>query len=130
MKISELELDILNLLWESDEPLTRAEMMSLAVDKKPKVSTMHLLLSNLLKKNLIKVEGVKPSGRTYARAFTAISREEFAVIQLKDSFPESSMTNKQFKSVFAELLNTEGVDESTITELHKLLDEKQEELDR
>lgn len=130
MLFSKLELEILNLLWQSDEPLTRAEIIEKADDKDWKVSTIHLLLSNLLSKNLIKVEGVKPAGRTYARAFKAIPKEEFAIMQFKYNFPDGSLNKKQFKSVFSALINTNDVDISTIEELKKLLDEKQKELSK
>ena len=67
--LTKSEEEIMYLLWDLDEPLTSSEIVKKAVNKTWKKSYINLLINSLLKKDMIKVVGVKQMTKNYARTF-------------------------------------------------------------
>ena len=67
--LTKSEEEIMYLLWDLDEPLTSSEIVKKAVNKTWKKSYINLLINSLLKKDMIKVVGVKQMTKNYAQYF-------------------------------------------------------------
>jgi len=73
------EEELMEMLWESDKPLTSVEMLELSDGHSWKDNYLHIMLRSLLKKEAIRVCGTVQYGTQYARQFEpAITREEYA----------------------------------------------------
>lgn len=123
MKLTGRELEIMNLLWESDVPLTAKGIINI----KPSLpmNTVQWALKNLLKKKYIKVSGVEYSNTVLTRNYVpAISTEEYMVNQLT-----KSELSKKFsvEGVMAALLKDKS-DEETIEKLEELLQQHRDNL--
>lgn len=74
------EKQLMELLWSVDEPLTSVEIVNQSVDKTWKDSYIHIMLRSLLKKEMIKVDGVELVCKNYARKFApTMTKDEYIV---------------------------------------------------
>lgn len=125
-RITNSEMQILEVLWDEGEALTSSEIVEVSDNRTWKSSSVHLLLNSLLKKNLVQVAGFKKTTKNYARTFEpSMSREEYSLRQLH----EEQKTNTR---VFSKLFNTfvsEEVDSKALRELSDLIDSRLEQLD-
>lgn len=126
--LSSNEFSILQLLWSVERPLTRPEILERMPDKAWNPNSIHLILNNMIKKGVLKVEGVARCGRGYGRTYApAMTQTEFAALQAMDATPNMAV-NDRLLGVVAALVDKQGVDEKTITELEQMLEEKKKEL--
>ncbi len=73
------EEDLMEMFWESKDPLTSVEIMDISADRSWNGNYIHIMLRSLLKKGMIKVCGTKRCGTQYARQFIpAVTREQYA----------------------------------------------------
>ena len=78
--LTKSEEEIMYLLWDLDEPLTSSEIVKKAVNKTWKKSYINLLINSLLKKDMIKVVGVKQMTKNYARTFVpTMTKDAYAI---------------------------------------------------
>lgn len=78
MELTKSEMQIMDVLWEAKEPLSRADLLAHAEDKSWKDSSVHILLNGLLQKNAIYEAGFVKRNKTYGRTFApAMTREEY-----------------------------------------------------
>ena len=125
-RITESEREVLELLWEENQPLTSAEIVKISEHKTWKPSYIHLMINSLLKKNVIQVAGFKQTTKNYARTFTpTMTREEFSIRMLRE---ENQLNASSLSLLFGALLE-EDVDRATIDELSDMLQKKKEELE-
>jgi predicted transcriptional regulator len=112
----ELENLVLDVLWDSNEPLTSNEVLAHCnVDSDLALTTILTVLSRLVDKEL--VERRIGEGRSYLFA-AAQSREQHTARQLLELINDSSnqaLTLSHF---------TAGLSKKSVTALKKLLDEK------
>jgi len=81
--LTKSEEQIVELLWNCQEPLTSSEIIRNSVDKTWKDSYVHLLINSLMDKGIIEVAGFKKATKNYARTFKpTMSREEYMVLSL------------------------------------------------
>ena len=115
--LTKSEEEIMYLLWDLDEPLTSSEIVKKAVNKTWKKSYINLLINSLLKKDMIKVVGVKQMTKNYARTFVpTMTKDAYAIKQISDR-----------PTLFSELIEkTESSD--VFDELEALLKKRREEL--
>ena len=84
--LTKSEEQIVELLWNYDEPLTSSEIIRNSVDKTWKDSYVHLLINSLMEKGIIEVAGFKKATKNYARTFKpTMSREEYLFLSLTKS---------------------------------------------
>ena len=125
-RITNSEMQILEVLWDEGEALTSSEIVEVSDDRTWKSSSVHLLLNSLLKKNLVQVAGFKKTTKNYARTFEpSMSREEYSLNQLQQE-------KKKNTKVFSKLFNTfisEEVSSTTLRELSGLIDSRLDQLD-
>ncbi len=69
MKLTKSELEIMNVLWKAQRPLSRSDILNLSEDKTWKTNSIHILLNSLLEKGAIKEDGFARSGKVWGRLF-------------------------------------------------------------
>lgn len=78
MELTKSELEIMDVMWEADGPLSRSDLLEYSVNKSWKDSSVHILLNGLLQKNAIREAGLVKRSKTYGRTFEpTLTREEY-----------------------------------------------------
>ena len=78
MELTRSEMEIMDVLWESEVPLSRADLLERSQEKSWKDSSVHILLNGLLQKNAICEAGFVKRSKTYGRTFRPmLTREEY-----------------------------------------------------
>ena len=78
MELTKSEMEIMDVLWESGEPLSRSDLLERSAEKSWKDSSVHILLNGLLQKNAIREAGFVKRSKTYGRTFApTLTREEY-----------------------------------------------------
>ena len=78
MELTKSEMEIMDVLWESEKPVSRADLLARAEEKTWKDSSVHILLNGLLNKGAIREAGLIKRSKTYGRVFTpTMTREEY-----------------------------------------------------
>lgn len=105
--LTKSEEEIMNLLWEVNEPLTSSEIVAMSVNRTWRKSYINLLINSLLSKNMIKVTGVKQMTKNYARTFMpTMTKYAYSV---KRIFSQKSFTENNIPDLFAEIIaNTDN----------------------
>lgn len=126
--LSETELDIMQILWEEKEALSRPEILAKMPDKDWNPNSIHQVLNSMMKKNVLKVAGMVRCGRVYGRTYApAITRQDLITSDVARILPQSSV-NEQALGVLTALTNQEAIDASTLREMEKLLEKRRKEL--
>ena len=78
MELTKSEMEIMDVLWGSDKPLSRADLLARSEEKTWKDSSVHILLNGLLSKGAIREVGFVKRSKTYGRTFSPVlTREEY-----------------------------------------------------
>lgn len=78
MQLTKSEMEIMDVLWDADKPLSRADLLDRSDEKTWKDSSVHILLNGLLQKGAIVEAGLVKRSKTYGRVFLpALTREEY-----------------------------------------------------
>ena len=78
MELTRSEMEIMDVLWGSEVPLSRADLLAHSEEKTWKDSSVHILLNGLLQKGAIQEAGLVKRIKTYGRVFApTMSREEY-----------------------------------------------------
>ena len=78
MELTRSEMEIMDVLWNAEVPLSRADLLEHSEEKRWKDSSVHILLNGLLKKGAISEAGFVKRSKTYGRTFLpTLSREEY-----------------------------------------------------
>ena len=126
--LSETELDIMQILWEEEEALSRPEILSKMPDKDWNPNSIHQVLNSMMKKNVLKVAGMVRCGRVYGRTYAPnITRQDLINADVARILPHSTV-NEQALGVLAALIDQEDIDVSTLREMEKLLEKRRKEL--
>ena len=121
-RLPEAELDIMKVLWSSQEVLKASEIVKMIADKHSwKVPTAHVLLSRLAEKGFVGVDKSSYSHKFYS----LISEEEYFA-------NESALLVKKAKGrlpmMFASLLESDDVTDEELLELSEMLDKRLKDL--
>ena len=80
MELTRSEMEIMDVFWASESPLSRSDLLSCSDGKTWKDSSVHILLNGLLSKGLIHEAGLVKRRKTYGRLFApSMTREEYFV---------------------------------------------------
>ena len=102
--LTKSEKEIMTLLWNTDRPLTAAEIVNLTPERTWKKSYIHLLINSLIEKDMIQSESLVRTGRNFGRAFAAtMTQEQFLVLQITQS---KNYTQEMIPVLVSALLNT------------------------
>ena len=69
MELTKSEMQIMDVLWAADRPLSRAGILAASEEKSWKDSSVHILLNGLLKKGAIYEAGSVKCSKTVGRTF-------------------------------------------------------------
>ena len=116
-KITNRELEIMQLLWHADHPLIASEIAAMKPDLT--VNTVQSVLRNLLKRKYVEVAKIVYSGTVLTRSYRPlITEQEFGVNQVIRDF--HSFQGLSVSHLVAGLLN-EPVSASEIDELESII---------
>lgn len=78
MELTKSEMQIMDVLWAAEMPLSRADLLERSQEKSWKDSSVHILLNGLLNKGAIREVGFVKRSKTYGRTFApTLTREEY-----------------------------------------------------
>ena len=117
MELTKSEMEIMDVLWGSDRPLSRADLLAQSEEKTWKDSSVHILLNGLLQKGAIREAGFVKRSKTYGRTFEpTLTREEYFATTIY------SHTNKPYiVDLFAALLKRDDITADQLERMEELL---------
>lgn len=122
MKLTETELEIMEILWSVGAPMSQGDIIAYAADKPLKENSIKVLLGHLLRKEMIQVVGFVRSGKVYARTFAPVySREEYFA-------KEAATRVGDLSALFSALLKQADISEEALTELANMIEQKKREI--
>ena len=78
MELTRSEMEIMDVLWDAGQPLSRADLLDRAEEKTWKDSSVHILLNGLLTKDASREAGLIKRSKTFGRIFApTMTREEY-----------------------------------------------------
>lgn len=78
MELTRSEMEIMDVLWAADGPLSRSDLLERSEEKTWKDSSVHILLNGLLQKGAIREAGFVKRSKTYGRTFLpTLTREQY-----------------------------------------------------
>lgn len=122
LKLTGREMDIMNILWNSQKPLIASEIAEYRSDLT--INTVQAVIRKLLKYQLIEVADIVYSGTVLSRSYKpSISSEEYAVHKVTSDYLAFQKCLSKSKLVSALLDTEESTDKAltTIEELQKML---------
>lgn len=126
MELTKSELEIMDVLWDAGEPLSRADLLEHSEGKSWKDSSVHILLNGLLAKNAIREAGFVKRSKTYGRVFAPnLTREEYFATTIF-----SHRHNPEITGLFKALLQRPEVDEACLDALLEHISEKKARLSK
>mgnify|MGYP002899803904 CR=1 FL=1 len=123
------EYSILATLWKADRALTSGEILEQMENQPFKDRTIHSLLSSMLKKGLIYVDGQKLSSSIYSRCFRPkISFAEYFSQEITSASVYKKEAKTLLPGIVSRLVQDSDIGQDTIEELERLLEEKRSQL--
>ena len=120
MELTKSEMQIMDVLWEADQPLSRADLLARGEEKSWKDSSVHILLNGLLQKEAIREAGFVKRSKTYGRTFSpTMTREEYFAATIF-----SHRYQPDIVRLMDALLKREDITPEQLAEIQKLLDKK------
>ena len=120
MELTRSEMEIMDVMWESGVPMSRADLLARSEEKTWKDSSVHILLNGLLQKGAIQEAGLVKRSKTYGRVFSpTLTREQY--------FANTIFCHRhkpQVVGLFAALLEREEVTVSDLDQLIQLAEQK------
>lgn len=118
MELTKSEMEIMDVLWESQIPLSRSDLLSKSEEKSWKDSSVHILLNGLLQKKAIREAGMVKRSKTYGRTFLpTLSREEYFAGTIF-----SHRYKPEIVGLVAALLRREDITEGDLEKIRALVD--------
>lgn len=109
--LTKKELEMLELLWNAGEPLTRQEILDRAEIKQCswKPNSIHLILNSMLIKGAVQVAGFYLNSRKLGRTYEpAVSKEGYYVMQVRIALENTrEAAGLEPKKVLRDLLKEE-----------------------
>ena len=125
MELTKNEVEIMEVLWKEQRPLTGSEIVKKSITKTWKDSSIHILLNSLLKKEAIREVSFVRMGKGYARTFEPTESSEKYYADLLVSMARKTDVH----SVFMSLFKREDISMESIEALENLIKEKKQELE-
>lgn len=120
MELTKSEMEIMDVLWDSDKPLSRSDLLSRSDEKTWKDSSVHILLNGLLQKEAICEAGLVKRSKTYGRVFApTLTREEYFATTIF-----SHRHKPEIVGLFRALLSREDITSEELEQIKALADQK------
>ena len=122
MELTKSEMEIMDVLWNKQEPLSRSDLLNDGGEKSWKDSSIHILLNGLLQKGIIREAGFVRRSKTYGRTFVpTMTREEYFATTIF-----SHRNKPELEGLFRALLERPEVDVQTLDSLQSLLNNRRQ----
>ena len=122
MELTKSEMQIMDVLWEANTPMSRSDLLAQSKDKSWKDSSVHILLNGLLEKGAIREAGFVKRSKTYGRTFApTLTREEYFATTIF-----SHRHKPQIVGLFAALLAREDITPEQLAQIQLLVQERTE----
>lgn len=123
VKLSKSEFEVMQVLWDTNEPLTTTEIIKHSKNKTWRDSNVHRIINALLDKKAVEVAGSVQAVKAYARLFKpTISREEYSLMTLKSTQKITPQALGGLVAAFAKKSKA-AEKEELISELEEIIDE-------
>ena len=120
MVLTKSEMQIMDVLWEDGNPLSRSDFLDRAAEKSWKDSSVHILLNGLLRKGIIREAGIVKRTKTYGRTFLpTMTREEYFATTTFSHPHKPDMTG-----LIQALLERPEVNPATLKDIQKLVEQR------
>lgn len=122
-KLTNRDLDVLDVLWSSEKPLTASEIV--AVNPALNKNTVQPVLRKLLKNELVKVADIVYSGTVLSRSYVpSVSRQEFSLYRLSSEYRqlEKDVSKASFFSFLLKTENDHDKFQEDLRELEELIE--------
>jgi predicted transcriptional regulator len=117
------ELEVMQVLWAENRPLTHHEIVDLSPNRTWKASTIHFILNGLMAKNAVKVCGSVLSVKIYARQYAAaISKDAYEASQIEQALAGISVDTNRLSVVFSALIKGKEISPDTLDDLQTMID--------
>ena len=120
MELTKSEMEIMDVLWNEDTPLSRSDLLARSEEKTWKDSSVHILLNGLLQKGAIQEAGLVKRSKTYGRVFSpTLTREEY--------FAETIFSHRHKPNIvglFEALLQREDITQEDLRQIAALVEQK------
>lgn len=121
-KLTNRELDVLAVLWDSEKSMTASEIV--AANPALKKNTVQPTLRKLLKNELIQVADIVYSGTVLSRSYVpSMSRQEFSIYRLSSDYRqiEKDISKASFVSFLLKSEDNPDQFQKDIKELEELV---------
>ena len=120
-RLNQREIDILDVLWKSDIPLTSTEIVNNG--RGLTQSTVIAVLRKLLKSNLVEVSGITHSGKVLSRTYRPTNASKEILLQnfANESAIFSNVISKSALCAAIMQVNRPELTKDEIYKLHALL---------
>ena len=123
MELTKSEMQIMDVLWASDVPLSRSDLLERSEQKSWKDSSVHILLNGLLQKEAIREAGFVKRSKTYGRTFVpTLTREEYFATTIY-----SHANKPNIVALFAALLTRKDITADQLAQMEELLRQRSAE---
>lgn len=120
MELTKSEMEIMDVLWDANAPLSRADLLERSEEKTWKDSSVHILLNGLLVKGAIQEAGVVKRIKTYGRVFVpTLTREEYFAQTIFSHRHQPKITG-----LFEALLRREDITPEDMAKIKDLIQSK------
>ena len=120
MELTKSEMEIMDVLWAAEKPLSRSDLLERSEEKTWKDSSVHILLNGLLQKKAIREAGMVKRSKTYGRTCVpTLSREQYFATTIF-----SHRHKPEIVGLFAALLQREDITEEQMHAIAGLIAEK------
>ena len=123
------ELEIMELMWRENRPLSRTDIIELSPDRSWKASSIHILLNKMLDKDAIKVDGFVRTGKNYGRTYSpALSNVDYLLMTIKGSSLYQNYRKEATIAVISSLINDKDITAQDIREIEAVIEAKKSKL--
>ena len=120
MVLTKSELEIMDVFWAAQMPLSRSDLLERSQEKNWKDSSVHILLNGLLAKDAIREAGMVKRSKTYGRTFLpTMSREEYFATMIF-----SFRHKPKLVGLMEALLKREDISSEELETIEKLVSER------
>lgn len=120
MELTRSELEIMDVLWGENVPLSRSDLLDHSEEKTWKDSSVHILLNGLLHKGAIREAGFVKRSKTYGRTFVpTMTREEYYAATIF-----SHRHQPQIVGLMEALLRREDISSEQLEEIEALVQKR------
>ena len=120
MELTKSEMEIMDVLWQDGNALSRADLLERAEEKSWKDSSVHILLNGLLQKGAIREAGMVKRSKTYGRTFSpTLTREEYFATTIF-----SHRHKPEIVGLFAALLSREDITGEQLAQIAEMVENR------